>query len=88
MSNDENTLSTQNTQSGNWKQQTYVTGALAGAVVGLLASYLFARAADEEGDDENEGRPSIQTAQLISVTLAVLGLIRQISEMGKSPKKK
>ncbi len=71
-----------------WKKQTYVLGALSGAFVGLLASYLFAKAVEEDDGNPDNERPPIQTAQLIGLALAAIGLIRQISEMGKTPKKK
>lgn len=78
---------TENNQNTDWKPQAYVFGTLIGAGMGFLASYLFARAADE--DPENAGeRPALQTAQLFSLVLAAIGLLRQISEMGKNPKKK
>jgi len=70
----------------NWKSRTYMMGAMGGAFFGLVASYLFARAAEEEAE-RNGGKPEpIKTAQLLSLALATLGLMRQISEMGKSKK--
>lgn len=62
-----------------WKRQAYLIGAFAGVVLGLLAAYLFVRAANE-GDSENPGR--IKTGDAMRLTLAVLGLIRQIAELG------
>lgn len=71
----------------NWKNQIYLMGTLSGAIFGLIASYLFARAAEEEAE-RNDGKPSkIKTGQLITLGLSGLGLIRQISEMGKPDKK-
>ncbi|GAB4508641.1 MAG: hypothetical protein OHK0046_01650 [Anaerolineae bacterium] len=69
-----------------WKTQTYMLGTLVGAGLGFLASYLFAKAADENPDTNGE-RPAIQTAQLLSLALAAIGIMRQISEMGKAGKK-
>ncbi len=69
-----------------WKQHNYVIGSLAGVLVGLLAAYLFNRAAEE--DIEINGKPTpLKSGQMISLSLALLGLIRQITEMGKPDKK-
>jgi len=66
----------------NWKNQIYLMGTLSGAIFGLIA-----RAAEEEAE-RNDGKPSkIKTGQLITLGLSGLGLIRQISEMGKPDKK-
>ncbi len=64
-------------------------GAGLGALIGLLSSYLYTRAAEENAADGGAPRP-IPTGQLLAVLLAVLGLIRQIAELGKpkKPKKK
>ncbi|GIL09054.1 MAG: hypothetical protein BroJett033_5650 [Chloroflexota bacterium] len=67
----------------NWKAKTYGIGAVGGALFGLLASYLYARAADE-GAHRNAGKPpAIPTVTLIAVLLSGLGLIRQIAEAGR-----
>lgn len=66
-----------------WKSRTYINGAIIGLAVGALGAYLYARAAEEDAE-RNGGVPSkIPTAQLLSIALAVLGLIRQIAEAGK-----
>ncbi len=75
-------------QESGWKTQTYAVGVVAGLLFGLLAAYLFARAA-EENATQNGGKPeSISTGQLVTLGLAALGLIRQITELGKTPKKR
>lgn len=68
----------------NWKTRTYLMGTLAGAAFGLISAYLFARAAEENEGGKPE---SISTGTLLSLVLAVMGLLRQIAESGKSKKK-
>ena len=68
------------------KARIIVAGAALGALFGLLSSYLYTRAADENGNSEASTRGSVSTGQLLAVLLAVLGLVRQIAELGK-PKK-
>jgi hypothetical protein len=63
-----------------------ITGVIGGSVLGFLAAYLFARAA-EEGPARDGGKPEkVKTTQLLSVALAVLGVIRKVAEMGRPPK--
>ena len=57
-----------------------------GAICGLIASYLYSRAAEEHEDGDASAARSISTGQLQAVLLAVLGVIRQVAELGK-PKK-
>jgi len=72
----------------NWKNRTYIMGGLMGGVFGLLAAYLFNRAAEEDAE-RNGGKPAkIPTMQVLSLSLAGLNFIRQITEAGKSGKKK
>lgn len=82
-----NQITTEQDSGSNWQRNNYVRGTVVGLTFGLLAAYLYNRAAKEDAD-RNGGEPSpVQTMQLISLTLAALGLIRQIAELGKSPKK-
>lgn len=73
----------------NWKNQTYVIGGAVGALFGLIAAFLYARAAEEDAT-RNGGKPAnqISTGEVVGLGLAALALIRQITEMGKSPAKK
>lgn len=71
-----------------WKSKTYLVGGVLGGLFGLLAAYLFNRAAEEEAE-RNGGKPAkIPTMQLIGLSLAGLNFIRQITEAGKGGKKK
>lgn len=68
------------------KARIILAGAALGAALGLLSSYLYTRAA-EECDNPEAGAPgSVSTGQALAVLLAILGLVRQIAELGK-PKK-
>lgn len=71
-----------------WKMKVYVVGLLAGAVFGIVTSYLYARAAEEDtrGDKAEPRAPT--TGEIVTLGLALLGLVRQISELGKPPQKK
>lgn len=72
-----------------WKTKVYIGGILAGALFGLITSYLYARAAEEEYKGGDKAQPrSPSTGELVTLALAGLGLVRQISELGKPPKKR
>ena len=72
----------------NWKRQNYILGTMVGMILGTLAAYLYNRAAEEDAERQG-GKPSpVSTTQLIGLSLALLGVIRQIAELGKSSKKK
>ncbi len=71
-------------QNSNWKNRMYINGLFVGGLIGLLGAYLYARAAEEDAD-RNGGLPNkLQTGQILSIALAILSLIRQIAESGKS----
>jgi hypothetical protein len=79
----------QKDSSNNWKSQAYITGITAGTLLGVIAAYLYTRAAAEDVA-RNGGKPqSVGAGEIIALGLAALGLIRQITELGKpQPKKK
>lgn len=61
-------------------------GAGLGALIGLISSYLYTRAAEESENTEAGAPVSVSTGQMLGVLLTMLGLVRQIAELGK-PKK-
>lgn len=68
---------------GSWKTKAYGMGVIGGALFGLLAAYLYARAADEGGQHNGGSPSSIPTGTLIGMVLSALALARQIAEAGK-----
>ena len=70
----------------NWKSEIYIVGAALGLAFGAIAAYLFARAAEEDAEKNGGKANKIQTKQLVSLSMAALTLVRQITEMGKSKK--
>jgi hypothetical protein len=75
-------------QPSSWKSRAYVAGATAGALFGLVAAYMYSRAAEEDAI-KNGGTPNkASTGEMIGLGLAALAMVRQIAEMGKGPAKK
>lgn len=67
-----------------WKQRTYLTGGLVGFIGGVIGAYLFTRSAEDEID--RNGVPNkISSAQILGLSLAVIALLRQITDLGKPP---
>jgi hypothetical protein len=69
-----------------WKTQTYLIGALLGAAMGFLSAYLFAKEAED--DPENDERPKVPPSAMLGLALSVIGVVRQISEVGRKESKK
>jgi hypothetical protein len=75
-------------QNENWKTPLYVMGAVIGSLFGLITAYFYTRAAEEDAE-RHGGKPErVPTLQVIALLTAALGLMRQISELGKPQKKK
>ena len=69
------------------KTRIMVIGVSIGAVFGFLSSYLYTRAAEENDNPDAGTTKSISTGQLLGILLALIGVVRQISELGKPDKK-
>ncbi len=70
------------TNQNDWKTQMYIRGGLIGLLVGLIAAHLYTRASQEA----NEGtvRTPIAANDMVKVGLTILGLVRQITELGNT----
>jgi len=60
------------------RTRALVIGGVLGLVVGLLAAQLYARAAEE---NENQGPAKIGTMDILRLTIALVAIVRQITEM-------
>lgn len=71
------------------RPQRLVIGGVVGGLFGLLGAYFYSRAVEDDVRQYGSQRNPVSTGELIGLALAVLALLRQISEMGRSePKKK
>jgi hypothetical protein len=83
-----NIIRNSNNPSPEWKTRAYLMGTAVGALFGLVAALMYARAAEEDAQ-KNGGSPNkASTGEMIGLGLAALAMVRQIAEMGKGPAKK
>ena len=62
----------------NWKIQMMLGGAVVGALLGVVTSYLMARASDEK----RGGPPEFKTMDVLKIAISMFGLIRGIAALG------
>jgi hypothetical protein len=71
------------------RPQRLVIGGVVGGLFGFLAAYFYSRAVEDDVRQNGVQRNPVSTGEIIGLGLAVLALLRQVSEMGRSaPKKK
>jgi len=61
-----------------WKTKTLILGGVIGALVGLSAAYLLIQRAEKE-----QGRLQMNAGEGIKLGLLVLGLLRQVAQLGE-----
>lgn len=61
-----------------WRTQAMIVGAVAGALLGVLAARLYITSVEEEAALKGE-TPRLSLARVVPLGLAVLGVLRQIS---------
>lgn len=61
-----------------WKTKTLLLGGVIGALVGLSAAYLLIQRAEKE-----QGRLQMNAGEGIKLGLLVLGLLRQVAQLGE-----
>ena len=69
--------------------QRLIIGGIVGSLFGLIGAYFYSRAVEDDVRQNGTQRNPASTGEIIGLGLAVLALLRQVSEMGRSePKKK
>ncbi|KAA3645510.1 MAG: hypothetical protein DWQ07_13670 [Chloroflexi bacterium] len=61
----------------NWKSQTLIAGAVIGALAGVGAAYLLVKRAED-----HDQPPQLSAREGVSLGLMVLGLLRQVAQLG------
>ncbi len=64
--------------SQDWKTKTLLIGAAIGVLAGLGAAYLLVQRAEREGR-----QPELSAGEGIKLGLLVLGLLRQVAQLGE-----
>ena len=70
--------SNHSTEMQNWRGKVFLIGAVAGALVGLGAAYMFAQKAEDP-----DHLPTVTAGDGVRLGLLVLGLLRSIAELGE-----
>lgn len=70
----------------NWKNQAYGIGLAGGTVFGLISAYMYTRAAEEDVSRVGKAQ-RISTGEVLGLGLALLAVVRQITELAKGPER-
>ena len=69
------------------RTQAYIVGAAAGLLFGLISAYMYNRATVDYGRMP-DGSNRVKTGEVLGLGLALLAVVRQITEMGRGPEPK
>ena len=75
-------------QTPNWRARIFIVGGAVGTLLGVVSAYLYARAVEEEAEKNRGEIKPIATRDMLGLSVALIGLIRIITELGSSDKKK
>jgi hypothetical protein len=67
----------ENDTQDNWKTKALLIGAGVGLLAGLGAAYMLVQRAEKNGE-----RPELSAGEGVKLGLLVLGLLRQVSQLG------
>jgi len=70
------------TRQENWKAKFLVIGAVIGALTGVGATFLMIQRAEKRGL-----KPTLSTKEGVSLGMLVLGLLRQVAQLGSGDEK-
>jgi hypothetical protein len=70
-----------------WKNQSYLIGAAAGMLFGLLSAYMYTRAAEDDVSNQKLAH-RVTSGEMLGLGLAALAMMRQVAELGKGKEDK
>ncbi|MCR4405911.1 MAG: hypothetical protein NUW24_03165 [Anaerolineae bacterium] len=65
------------------RTRIFIFGGVAGALLGLLAAWLYVREAESAGVNLDESSTEITPRTGLQVGLGILGVLRQIANLGR-----
>lgn len=69
----------------NTRTQVLVIGGALGGLIGVLAAQLYLRSVERKASDGGEADlPSLEPADMIKLTLSVLGVLKLVDRLAKS----
>jgi hypothetical protein len=76
------------TQDPNWKSRIYLVGAIVGTLFGIATSYMYTRSIEEDQAQGGNPKNRLQATDMLWLGTALIGLMTQIAELGRSPESK
>jgi hypothetical protein len=69
----------------NPRQRSLITGAVLGAVLGVLGGYLFTRGLDIPREEESKGLSlrAIPPGEMVRLFISIMGVLRGVAELGE-----